>query len=168
MGERAAAPGEAIGPACRGPLRHNHAMPRAHAIALALLLAGLAAACTREADPQPALPGIDPAGQGAVEWRGSLPCADCEAIDTRLVLERQQGAQRYELVEVYVAVEGSVRFEEHGEWQLHDALLSLEPDTGGLRRYALVHGGALQVRDLQGRVFPGRDGDLLQPLARQP
>ncbi|MGY1458386.1 MULTISPECIES: copper resistance protein NlpE N-terminal domain-containing protein [unclassified Luteimonas] len=143
-------------------------MPRVHAIALALLLVGLVAGCARDGDPQPALPGIDPAGHGAVEWRGSLPCADCEAIDTRLVLERQDGAQRYELVEVYVAVEGSVSFEERGEWQLHHALLSLEPDTGGLRRYALVHGGALQVRDLQGRTFPGRDGDLLQPLGRQP
>ena len=142
-------------------------MPCVHFPAPALLLACLLTGCVREdaADPEPSGPG---AGHGTVEWRGSLPCADCEAIDTRLVLQRQAGGQRYELVEVYVAVDGSVSFEESGEWRLHQALLSLEPDTGGLRRYALVHGGALQVRDMRGRAYPGRDTDLLQPVARQP
>ncbi|GGJ98215.1 copper resistance protein NlpE N-terminal domain-containing protein [Luteimonas terricola] len=143
-------------------------MPRAHVPALALLLAGLVAGCARDDGTDTTLsPSMDP-GHGTAEWRGSLPCVDCEAIDTRLVLERHDGAQRYELVEVYVAVDGSVSFEERGEWRLHHALLSLEPDTGGLRRYGLVHGGALQVRDLGGRTFPGRDGDLLQPVGRQP
>lgn len=142
-------------------------MPRVHAIAPVLLLAGLLAGCSRDDGAEPALSSLD-AGHGSVEWRGSLPCADCEAIDTRLVLERHAGEQRYELVEVYVAVEGSVSFEESGEWRLHHALLSLEPDTGGLRRYGVVHDGALQVRDMRGRAFPGRDGDLLQPVAHQP
>lgn len=150
-------------------LLHNQRMPRAHASAFALLLAGLLSACAREdaATGHDSLPGLAP-GQDAVEWRGSLPCADCEAIDTRLVLERRRGEQRYELVEVYVALDGSVSFEETGEWQLERSMLSLEPGTGGLRRYALVHGGVLQVRDLRGRVFPGREHDLLLPAARQP
>lgn len=143
-------------------------MPRTHALALAVLFAALATACAREGAGTDATLSDLGGGHGTVEWRGSLPCADCEAIDTRLVLERHAGAQRYELVEVYVAVDGSVSFEERGEWSRHHALLSLQPDTGGLRRYAVMQGGALQVRDLSGRTFPGRDGDLLQPAGRQP
>ena len=33
---------------------------------------------------------------------------------------------------------------------------------------ALVGGGALQVRDPQGQVFPGREHDLLLPVGRHP
>lgn len=145
-------------------------MPRVHVPAITLLFAVLTAGCTREQGPgdaDGAVPGLDP-GQGTVEWRGAMPCADCEAIDTRLVLGRDADTQRYELVEVYVAVDGSVSFEERGEWRLHHTLLSLEPDTGGLRRYALVHGGALQVRDLRGHTLSGREEDLLRPVGRQP
>lgn len=141
-------------------------MPRLNALLVALLLAGVAAGCVREPDDA----GTDPPafGEGAAEWRGRLPCADCEAIDTRLVLERQAGRDRYRLVEVYVAVDGSQSFDESGEWRLDGQLLSLEPGTGGLRRYALVGGGALQVRDPQGQVFPGREHDLLLPIGRHP
>ena len=84
------------------------------------------------------------------------------------MLEHHDGERLYELVEVYVAVDGSASFEESGRWHLDDALLSLEPDTGGLRRFALVQGGALQVRDPGGRVFPGREHDLLLPSAGHP
>jgi len=132
-----------------------------------LLLACLLAGCVRDDGADPGLSAAG-AGHGTIEWRGSLPCADCEAIDTRLVLQRDAGAQRYELVEVYVAVDGSMSFEARGEWRLHHALLSPEPDTARPRRYRVVHGGALQVRDMGGRPFPGRDGDLLQPVSRQP
>jgi hypothetical protein len=142
-------------------------MPRVHATALALLFAGLAAGCTRDDDAGPVRPDMG-GGHGTIEWRGSLACSDCQAIDTRLVLERRGGERVYELVEVYVAVDGSVSFEETGEWRLDHALLSLEPDTGGLRRYALVQGGALQARDLRGRALPGHEGELLQPVGAQP
>lgn len=137
----------------------------------ALTLAGLAAGCGRGGDADSAAggarPGLDEAGD-SVEWRGSLPCADCQVIDTRLVLARNDGDQVYELVEVYVAADGSMRFEEAGEWRLDDALLTLEPRTGGLRRYRVAHGGMLQVRDLDGRAFPGREGDVLLPTGRHP
>ena len=138
-------------------------MARPHATALLVLLAGLAAGCTREqaADAGPPLASVD---AGAVEWRGSLHCADCEAIDTRLVLDRSDGAQRYELREVYVAADGSVDFEEAGEWRMHHSLLSLEADDGGLRRFGLVGGGALQQRAASGRAIPGREGDVLEPV----
>ena len=62
-------------------------MRRLRTLLFALLLAGLATGCGRgpDVDADATLPGLD-AGEGAVEWRGSLPCADCQAIDTRLVL----------------------------------------------------------------------------------
>lgn len=137
------------------------ARPRAPMPVL-LLAAALAAGCAREQAADAGLP-MDP-GAGAVEWRGSLHCADCEAIDTRLVLDRSDGAQRYELREVYVAADGSVDFEEAGEWRMHHSLLSLEADDGGLRRYGLVAGGALQPRDASGRAIPGREGEVLEPV----
>lgn len=140
------------------------------ATVLALALAGLAAGCgagddATAGDAAAAMPGRGPA-DGPVEWRGSMPCSDCEGIDTRLVLGHADGERVYELVEVYLAVDGSMRFEEAGQWQLDEAVLSLEPRTGGLRRYGVVAGGALQVRDLRGRAFPGRETDVLLPAGR--
>ena len=147
-------------------LRHNRRMSCFRALLLAMLSVAIAAGCMRADEDAPPPPdGID---AGAAEWRGRLPCADCEAIDTRLVLEQRDGHRSYRLVEVDVAVDGSQSFDEAGEWRLDDRLLSLEAGTGGLRRYALVQGGALQVRDPGGRVFPGREHDLLLPAAGHP
>ena len=141
-------------------------MPRFHAPLAALLIASIATGCMRGDGDTPQAPEM--IDQGVAEWRGSLPCADCEAIDTRLVLEQRGDVRRYRLVEVYVALDGSQSFNEAGEWSLDDSLLSLEPGTGGLRRYALVRGGALQVRDPGGDIFPGREHDLLLPVGRHP
>lgn len=141
-------------------------MPGLRALLAALLIASIAAGCTREEGD--AAVQAEMMEQGVAEWRGSLPCADCEAIDTRLVLEQRGDVRRYRLVEVYVALDGSQSFNEAGAWSLDDRLLSLEPGTGGLRRYALVRGGALQVRNPAGEVFPGREHDLLLPVGHHP
>lgn len=135
--------------------------------ALLIALTVVAGGCDLARPPDPALPALG-TGDGRIEWRGTLPCADCEGIDTLLVLERQGEVNRYELVEVYIARDGSMRFEEAGAWRVDDALLSLEPTTGGLRRYALLRDGGLQARDTAGLVFTGREGDILQPLAVRP
>lgn len=141
-------------------------MPRFHALLAALTIASIASGCMRgDGNTPQAREVID---EGVAEWRGSLPCADCEGIDTRLVLEQRGDLRRYRLVEVYVALDGSQSFNEAGEWDLDASLLSLAPGTGGLRRYALVRGGALQVRDPGGDVFPGREHDLLLPVGRHP
>lgn len=152
----------------RRQLRHNRGMPRFRLSLLVLLLAAVATGCMRPDEGAPPPLQHDVMDAGVAEWRGRLPCADCEAIDTRLVLEQADGHRSYRLVEVYVAVDGSQSFDEAGEWRLDDRLLSLEAGTGGLRRYALVQGGALQVRDPGGRVFPGREHDLLLPSAGHP
>ena len=142
-------------------------MPRRPAPVFLLLCASaLAAGCAREEGRGDA-PG-EATAAGELEWRGVMPCADCEAIDTRLVLERRGGVQQYALVEVYVALDGSMSFEETGEWRMEHAVLSLESEGGGLRRFGLVHGGALQPRDRRGHPLPGREATLLLPVeARQ-
>lgn len=146
-------------------------MPRLPA-ALLIALAATAAGCEVAPDPSVALPALDGAG-GSVEWRGTLPCADCDGIDTQLVLQRgidggDGGVDHYTLVEVYLARDGSMRFEETGRWRVDRAMLSLEPGTGGLRRFALMHDGGLQARDATGLAFPGREGDILQPASARP
>lgn len=138
-------------------------MSRAPAIAAVPLCLALATGCGGARDEgDDALSGLV-AVHGAVEWRGSLPCADCEGIETHLVLERRDGDRLYALHEVYMAAGDTAQFRESGEWRLDDLLLSLESDAGSRRHYGLVRGGALQVRDPQGRVYPGREHDLLLP-----
>lgn len=140
-------------------------MQETPAIAAVLLCLALGA-CGGARDEDPSLAAME-AVHGTAVWQGRLPCADCDAIETRLVLERRDDGDRlYALEEVYVAAGETAQFEEEGEWRLRDAMLSLESDAGGLRRYRLVHGGALQVRDPQGRLYPGREHDLLLPAGR--
>jgi hypothetical protein len=147
-------------------LRHNRAMPRL--LPAFVLLPCLAlAACDAPAPSSPATgaraPALD-AGDGRIEWRGSLPCADCDAIDTRLSLLRDGAARNYTLTEVYQAGEGGARFVEHGRWRQERALLRLQDGAGGHRAYALLPDGRLQPRDRHGRpLSPGAD-DFLVPV----
>lgn len=132
-------------------------------VVIALSCLALLGGCDRPRDEDPALAAME-AVHGTAAWQGRLPCADCEAIETRLVLERRDDGERlYALEEVYVAAADTEQFRESGEWHLDDVVLSLESQAGGVRRYGLVHGGALQVRDPRGRVYPGREHDLLLP-----
>jgi hypothetical protein len=104
-------------------------------------------------------------GDGRVEWAGVQPCTDCDAIDTRLVLAREDGRRRFVLTEVYLA-EQPVQFVANGQWERSGALLQLEADDGSRLRYALLEDGRLQPRDLRGRRLPGSDGDgMLMPVA---
>jgi hypothetical protein len=142
----------------RAPQRAATALP---ALALALCLAG----CERSAGPPPAAMAPVEQGDGRVEWAGVQPCTDCDAIDTRLVLAREDGRRRFVLTEVYLA-EQPVQFVANGQWERSGALLQLEADDGSRLRYALLEDGRLQPRDLRGRRLPGSDGDgMLMPVA---
>lgn len=146
-------------------LRHNRPMrlrsvPVLAPLVVALLVA--TAGCDGESRRGAALPGLQQ-GAASVEWRGTLPCADCEGIDTLLVLQRGDDAQRYDLVEVYLAEEGSARFEEGGDWRLDGPVLALEPDTGGQRHFRVQPGGALQASDVEGRALAPGAGAVLHP-----
>lgn len=129
-----------------------------------LLLACLLAACDRVPGPQPDAP-LPQLGQGdgRVEWRGMLPCADCSGIETVLVLERRDEARRYDLVETFLAEHGGARFAESGQWRLEGAILSLDGEGGALRNYVLLSDGRLQPSDARGRAFRRRGGDFLVP-----
>lgn len=170
---RGAAGAGHVSAARRPALRHNRGMQRLASLMLVLgAAAGLSAGCGRgsDAERRDGSDGFErlAASGSAVEWHGRLPCADCRAIDTRLVLGHDDSGRVYELVEVYVSTDGETRFEEAGRWNVEHALLDLEPEGGGLRRYGVIHGGMLQVRDLRGRAFPGRERDLLLPVGHHP
>lgn len=128
---------------------------------LALLAVVLAATgCRREPVP---LPGIA-RGDGQVEWRGTMPCADCDAIAVRLVLRREGGEQRYLLEETYFAGDVGERFVDRGRWR-HDAgLLRLEGGDGSGRTFALGEDGGLRARDSHGRALAVQDDAALSPL----
>jgi copper homeostasis protein (lipoprotein) len=102
-------------------------------------------------------------GDGRIEWQGTLPCSDCDAIEVQLMLERAGDARRYELVETYIAEEGAARFTESGEWRQRDDLVELTGEAGVARRYAVLPDGRLQPRDARGRAFARHEGDVLVP-----
>lgn len=144
-------------------LRHNRGMRVSRRSGLCLLLAACAlpAACDVARPPVPGTLPLD--GDGRIEWRGTLPCADCDGIEVQLMLERTGDARRYELIETYIAQEGAARFAETGEWRQAGELIDLSGENGVVRRYAVQAGGRLQPRDARGRAFARREGDVLVP-----
>lgn len=144
-------------------LRHNQDMDRTVHPLLLLVLACLLAGCEPARGPVEApLPHIGQA-DGRAQWRGMLACADCEGIETLLVLERQRDVRRYDLVETFLAGPEGARFAESGQWRLDDGMLQLQGDRGAMRRYALLPDGRLEPRDARGRPFRRRAGDFLVP-----
>jgi len=135
----------------------------AAACAAALLV--LAAGCDVGAPDAaaPPLPQIE-RGDGTIAWQGALACADCEAIETQLVLERAGDARHYTLTEIYLAEDGGIRFTDVGAWRREGDLIRMQGDAGSLRAYALLPDGNLQPRDPRGRRFPDREGDVLVPV----
>ena len=100
---------------------------------------------------------------GRIEWQGLLPCADCDGIQTRLVLERSGNARRFSLTETYLADDGA-RFVESGQWRSRRGLLDLQADGGARRVYGLLPDGRLQPRDTRGRRYADRPTDFLVPV----
>ena len=101
---------------------------------------------------------------GRIQWRGALACADCDGIDTQLVLHRAGNVSDYTLSETYLAADQGARFVEHGRWQRQADLLQLKGDSGSRRVYALLADGRLQPRDGHGERLPPREDDFLVPV----
>lgn len=132
------------------------------AIALVVALAG----CGR--DDRPSAGGPSPlAGDGSVEWQGVLPCADCDAIETRLRIDRDGDAATYRLDERFVAIDGALTFSEDGDWRMVDGVLALEGREGARRHFAVLADGRLRPGDADGDPWPGRDGDMLVPVVAE-
>lgn len=137
-------------------LRHNRRMHRTFRIAITSTLVVLLAACRQ---PQPE---IAP-GASRMEWQGLHACTDCDAIDTRLVLSREDGEQRFEMVETFLLQGGDEPFADSGAWQFEHALIRLDGDDGSLRSYELLGDGRLESRQLDGSLDP--QPHVLQPVA---
>ncbi|TKS52923.1 copper resistance protein NlpE [Luteimonas yindakuii] len=101
-----------------------------------------------------------------MEWQGLQGCADCEAIDTVLVLSRDGGQQRFEMVETYLLQGGGEPFADAGAWQYEDSLIRLQGDEGSMRTYALLGDGRLQSRQANGSRE--RRAHELQPVSGVP
>lgn len=109
--------------------------------------------------------GLDQPGRNSIQWHGVLGCADCDGIDTELVLQRVDAVREYRLSETYLAGDQGARFVDHGHWRRHADLLQLQGDNGSLRVFALLDDGGLQPRDGRGQPLAPRDGDVLEPVA---
>jgi hypothetical protein len=140
-----------------------NALRRASSCCLVALL--VLAGCDRGAPSAaaPPLPQIE-RGDGRIAWAGALACADCEMIETQLVLERTGDVRSYTLIETFMAADGGARFAEAGRWQRAGDLIRMQGDAGSVRAYALLPDGSLQPRDPRGRRFPDREGDVLLPV----
>ncbi len=134
------------------------------AVGAAASVLWLAGCDLRRAPGDADLPGLV-SGDAALEWRGMRSCADCDGIETVLVLERAGGTQRFELIETYLAMPDSARFADTGAWSLDGQAVRLYADDGAQRHYALLRGGRLQPGDAEGRAFSRREADLLLPAA---
>lgn len=115
------------------------------------------------ADPPRAYDPRGTDGQGTLAWQGLLACADCEGIDTRLVLDRDGMQARYQLLETFIAGDDGDRFSEQGQWRRDGRLLRLQSDDGGRRVYAIEADGRLSLRDADGEAPPGA-ARLLDPV----
>lgn len=98
-----------------------------------------------------------------MEWQGMQHCADCDAIDTVLVLSHGDGEQRFEMIETYLLDGGGEPFADAGAWGYDDTLVRLQGDDGSLRTYLLLGDGRLQSRQADGRAE--RAAHELQPVA---
>lgn len=131
------------------------------AVAIVALFA--LAACRREA--QAPLAQLAPLERdGRMEWAGMQPCADCDGIQTRLVLARDGGDRGFVLTETFLAAQ-PVRFVARGSWERDGALLRLHAQDGARYGYVVLADGGLQPRDMRGHRLATSDGDgLLLPL----
>ena len=101
-----------------------------------------------------------------IEWRGDSACADCDAIQSNLVLQRGPPAH-YLLTERYLSGDAAVRFRSRGRWRRDRDLLRLDGSDGSTRVYALLPDGRLDPRDRHGRPLAADAGvdATLAPVA---
>ncbi|MFY2763461.1 copper resistance protein NlpE N-terminal domain-containing protein [Arenimonas sp. MALMAid1274] len=148
------------------------ALPRPLMLSLACCAALALAACGGESAPggnSPGAAGEAPPGVAAsptqgerfeISWLGVLPCADCDGIQTRLVLSSDGARQSYLLEETYLGGEGEGenRFVQEGEWREEAGEISDQPAVvyrldpeGSSRWFWLQPDGALEMLDGENR-----------------
>jgi copper homeostasis protein (lipoprotein) len=138
-------------------------------IAPMLLAVFSLAACQPQAPSPAASPAPPPAGfdldvERQLAWQARLPCADCDAIDTTLILQREDGAARYEIREAFIDGARGEQYAESGEWSRDGVLVRLMADDGGRRVYAIERDGRLSPRGRDGSRLERGDARFLAPV----
>lgn len=145
----------------------------------ALLFALAACGADRDAptageEAPPALSALAPPDEESFvrTWQGVLPCTDCDGIQMRLTLRRDdEGRQDFELEETYLGTEGGNVFTINGRWrqvrQRADEgpalVFRIDPD-GFDHWFQLQADGSLELLDAQGEPRPDAIGHRLQRL----
>jgi copper homeostasis protein (lipoprotein) len=148
-------------------------------LALLVLATAALAGCGRSSDPDPASASAEPGRTTPAvtedferTWLGVLPCADCDGIQTRLVLRGEDGARRYLLEETYLGVAGDNAFVQEGEWSEETLALEgvdtpvyrLDPQGPASRWFWVQPDGGLEMLEGPGRTFGDGLGYRLQRL----
>ena len=102
--------------------------------------------------------------ENTLDWNGTykgvLPCADCESIETELELNSDK---TYEIKETYLGKGDGKPFESKGSFQFDSKNLSvIELDQAGDGRKYFVAEGYLKALDLEGNEITGELADKYQ------
>ena len=94
-------------------------------------------------------------------WRGILPCADCEGIETSLFLEKDG---TWVMNERYQGVDEPSSFASYGTWARTADKLVLT-DSKGEKSYYRAKGEALEMLDREGNPIESQFNYTLQPVS---
>lgn len=93
-------------------------------------------------------------------WRGVLPCADCEGIETSLFLEKDG---TWVMNQHYQGAKAPSSFASYGTWARTADKLVLT-DTKGEKRYFRAKGEGLEMLDIQGNPIESPFNYTLAPV----
>ena len=93
-------------------------------------------------------------------WRGVLPCADCEGIETSLFLEKDG---TWVMNQHYQGANAPSTFASYGTWARTADKLVLT-DTAGEKRYFRAKGEGLEMLDMQGNPIVSQFNYTLAPI----
>jgi len=93
-------------------------------------------------------------------WRGVLPCADCEGIETSLFLEKDG---TWVMNQHYQGAKAPSTFASYGTWARTADKLVLT-DTAGEKRYFRAKGEGLEMLDMHGNPIVSQFNYTLAPI----
>lgn len=117
--------------------------------------------CNHRADVEAVQPNLAELKPMQQSWRGVLPCADCEGIETALFLEKDG---TWVMNSHYLgAAEKNTTFATYGTWARTADKLVLT-DTGGEKYYYHAKGEALEMLDRDGNPITSSLNYTLEPI----
>ncbi|MWL75254.1 copper homeostasis/adhesion lipoprotein NlpE, partial [Escherichia coli] len=93
-------------------------------------------------------------------WRGVLPCADCEGIETSLFLEKDG---TWVMNQRYQGAKEPATFASYGNWARTAEKLVLT-DNEGEKHYFRAKGEGLEMLDTEGNPIESQFNYTLQPV----